>query len=189
MRYATHNMLGIVVCFSISACGSPEQTRAEPAQGEAIEELSFHEHCDTVSPPDHVVMGNDNNILATPTYDHSACRNAYIIDVKGYQPLPDHSQGFTGIWPSGVPVTQADCQRAQTLAYVWETTSGVPVPMDAVSFTGNWQANPPNCSTPRLQLTGSLRPVPGHSYRYAVSARQLTASGSYTERNLVMEVN
>jgi hypothetical protein len=192
-------LLGFYVTSILVGCSADGGPTAElESVATKAETLSFSEQCGTL-PADATITGS-GNVTSPHSYNHTNCHNGYLIDVSNF------THGTGGASGSGVaivrwadtepsPSNQADCERADASIYVWDTTnSGGATALGAVAGHGIWSpiGGGPNviCQGPGVFVNQSpLAPVNGHSYRYAVSARQNFVNGGYATRQVFVDAH
>lgn len=147
------------------------------------EPLSNHEQCDT-TPADAVVNVNDGfpPAVSTRSYGHpGSCADGFLVDVFTGQYQADVAVKWE---EDGTATTADECALANVRAYVWDMPSpevSSETYMGASSTSGRWDTSQRFCFMSWLRWPSPTLP-PYHTYRYAVSARQYRADGSYARR-------
>jgi len=177
--------------FVVGCAGpGPAPDSADPAEdptrevtSQTHQELSNVAACAT-DPAEALILRH--GVSSSPaSYGGGTCTAANLVDLVNYVggvgcQMPQCAHPIAVSWDAALPETQADCEAAQVAAYVWDKTASPPVYKGAVRAIGTWNASTARCSGPILYIDqtaiGAL--TAGHSYRFAVSARQGTSAAN-----------
>ena len=154
----------------------------------AEEALSASEHCDSIAEDDDIVNFGSVGTLNGVRYDHSQCRNAFLVNVT----ITNTTSQATVEWADAIPTTSDECARSETNSYVWrETTFGNPsnggTYLGAKGAKGTWSNGA--CLIPVVPPQQFLSSF--NEYRFAIQARVFNSPGGgpYTTRNVRMRVD
>jgi hypothetical protein len=170
-------LCGVPLLAVLVGCSDPGSGAGDsvPVEGFA-EPLSNTEHCDSTG-HDRWVSPPMNQVATGANYDHAQCRKAYIADFQVQQ----EQWGFVWGWAGAIPNNPTDCARAKLLSYVYEEFDPDNPSSGGSSYAtdlsvGTWVA-PSTCEIAPLTYTGTA--TAKSTFRFAVSARQVAANGSY----------